>query len=123
MATEYFIRRSDNQIKLTLTEDDVPIFGAWAILDIYFGGVRIHREVDGDGVSLDTATGILTITPGDLLDAEQIEIDQLVTDRHYRARIVVMTALNNDGAVFGGAGADPLYFHISSKPEPASSPL
>ncbi len=122
MSIEYFIRGSDNQIKLTLTEDDEPVFGAWDAVDIYFGGKTIHRDNDGDGVSLDTATGVLTIAPGDLTDGEQADIATLVPNRMYRARIVITTTLNNDGAVFGGAGSDPLYFHVSDKPISAGSP-
>lgn len=120
MAIEYFIRGSDNQIKLTLTEDDVAIFGAWTALDIHIGSKSIHRDGDGDGVSLDTATGLLTISPGDLTVEEQADIALLTANCMYRTRIVVTSTLNDDGAVFGGAGADPLYFHVSDKIWPPS---
>jgi len=124
MAIEYFIRGSDNQIKLTLTEDDLAIFGAWEAVDIYIGSKSIHREVDEDGISLDTSTGILTITPGDLTVDEQADLATLIAGRLYRGRIIVTSTLNDDGAVFGGSGADPLYFHVSDKTwPPDTSPI
>lgn len=115
MAIEYFIRESDNQIKLTLTEDGTAIFGAWTAIDIHIGSKIIHRDADGNGVSLDTSTGLLTISPGDLTTDEQEDIALLPANRLYRTRIIVTSTLNDDGAVFGGSGADPLYFHISDK--------
>jgi hypothetical protein len=116
MPIEYLIRDSDNLIKLTLTEDDVAISGAWSALDIDIGGVMIHRTADGDGVALDTSTGILTLSPGDLTADEKAALAELSTQKHHRGRIVLTTTLNDDGVVFGGAGSEPLFFHISDKP-------
>lgn len=113
---EQFIRDSDNQIKLTLTEDDEPISGIWTGLDIHFGGVTISRAADGNGVSLNTSTGILIISPGDLTTDEKAAIALLRADRNYRAQIVVTSTLNDDGAVFGGNGSTAILFHISDKP-------
>lgn len=118
MAIEQFIRNSDNQILLTLTEDRVAVTGAWTGVDIFFDNeLVIHRTVDGDGVTFSTVTGILTINPGDLTTAEKTAIDLLDAERFYRTKIVITSSTNDDGAVFGGAGAaDPLYFYISDKP-------
>ena len=117
MPAEYFIRESDNQIKLTLTEDDIAISGAWSALDIFIADVLyIHRTGDGDGISLDTGTGLLTITPGDLTTNEKDAIALMAENHYYPVKIVVTSVLNDDGAVFGGAGAEVLLFHISDKP-------
>lgn len=116
MPVEYFIRDSDNQIKLTLTEDGAPITGAWTTLDIFVRGTNvIHRTADGDGVTFDTSTGLLTITPGDLTAGEKAVI-ALLEARMHPTQIVLTSTLNDDGAVFAGAGAEPLYFHMSDKP-------
>ena len=117
MATEYFIRDSDNLIKLTLTEDGVPISGAWSAVDIVVDGTTvIHRTGDGNGVTLDTTTGLLTISPGDLTADEKALFAVFTPERIYRTQIVVTSALNDDGAVFGGPGSELLYFYISDKP-------
>lgn len=116
MPVEQFIRNSDNLIKLTLTEDDVAISGAWSSLDIVIGGVTIHRTGDGNGVTLDTTNALLTISPGDLTTGEKDALALLQSHRSYETQIVVTTVLNDDGAVFGGSGSEPLYFHISDKP-------
>lgn len=116
MPIEQFIRRSDNLIKLTLTEDGDPVSGAWDAIDIIIGGILIHREADGDGVSFDTATGLLTISPGDLTPDEQDALDVFCAKTYQRTQIIVTTTLNNDGAVFGGEGCEILFFHISDKP-------
>lgn len=117
MPTEYLIRNSDNQIKLTLTEDGIPIAGAWTELDIYIDTVHvIHRTANGDGVSLDTATGLLIITPGDLTVSEKADLALFQPYWSHQTQIVVTTTLNDDGAVFGGDGAEPLVFYISDKP-------
>lgn len=115
MPVQHFIRDSDNLIKLTLTEDDEAITGAWSELDIYIGNVHIHRTADGDGVSLDTSTGLLTISPGDLTTDEKAEL-ALLRRWSYKTQIVVTSVLNDDGAVFGGDGSETLYFNISDKP-------
>lgn len=116
MPIEYFIRDSDNQIKMTLTEDDDPVIGAWTELDIYFGGVALHRTADGDGVSLNTSTGLLTLTPSDLTALEKADIAELSTRKSYAVRIVVKSALNDDGAVFGGSGSGKIIFLLSDAP-------
>lgn len=114
--TEQFIRGSDNQIRIQLTEDDVAISGAWTVLDIWVGTVNIHRTADGDGVTLDTSTGILTINPGDLTTAEKTALGGLDRETLHRGQIVVTSALNDDGVVFGGPGAERLNFYVSDKP-------
>jgi hypothetical protein len=113
---EHFIRDSDNQIKLTLTEDGSPISGAWTELDIWIGDVQIHRTSDGEGVSLSTTTGLLTLTPADLAAGELAAIALLSVMSVQRVQIVVKSALNDDGAVFGGTSADSIYFKITDKP-------
>jgi hypothetical protein len=116
MPLEYFIRGSDNQVKLTLTEDGLPVAGAWTSLDIWIGDdVQITRANDGDGVTLSTTTGILTISPADLTAPEIAELAELSTLKLYRVRIVVTSGLN-DGAVFGGPGSDAILFRIGDKP-------
>jgi len=116
MSTEYFIRGSDNQIKLALTEDNLPISGEWIAVDIHIVSKVIHRDINEDGVSLDIPTGILMITPGELTSEEQADIAELASNRNYRTYIVITTTLNPNGAVFGGPGSNPLFFHISDKP-------
>lgn len=113
---EQLIRDSDNLIKLQLTEDGAAISGAWTGLDITFGGVTITRTADGDGVTLSTATGILSISPGDLKTTEKSAIDLLQVGNSYRAQIVVTSTLNDDGVVFGGQGSTAILFAISDKP-------
>ena len=112
---EQLIRNSDNLIKLTLKEDGVAISGAWDELDVWIGGVQIHRIVDGDGITLSDSTGLFTLSPGDLTAPEKAALDLLPTGR-YRAQIIVTSALNDDGAVFGGEGSGGIFFQISDKP-------
>lgn len=111
-VTEHFIKGSDNQIVLTLIEDDAAISGAWTQLDIWIGDVHIQRAVDGNGVALDPATGVLTITPADLIE----DLSELQPGTKRRVQIVVTDATNDDGVVFGGGGSDELLFLISEKP-------
>lgn len=113
---ESFIRHSDNQIKLTLTEDDEAVSGEWTQLDININGALISRAANGNGVTLDASSGLLTISPADLLSAEKAAIDTLTTARIHRVQIVVTSSVNDDGAVFGGKGEDQIYFRISDKP-------
>lgn len=117
MISEQLIRGADNQIKLVLTEDGVPISGAWTGLDIHIGDVVITRTADGDGVTLSTSTGMLIINPADLTAPEVAALDALNKNRSYKVQIVVTSVLNDDGAVFGGNGSDGIYFFISDKPE------
>lgn len=118
IVLEQFIRNSDNQIKLTLTEDEEAISGAWSELDIWIQDVHIHRTADGDGVELNTSTGVLILTPSDLLPAELDAVAELSTMRPHRVRIVVTSVLNDEGVVFGGGtgAAMNIYFHVSDKP-------
>ena len=118
VVLEQLIRNSDNQVKLVLTEDGIPISGAWSELDIWIGDVQINRTADGDGVELNTSTGILTLTPADLLPAELSAIAELSTYRRHKVEIVVTSTLNDEGVVFGGGiGADMnIYFQVSDKP-------
>lgn len=110
-VTEPFIKGSDNQIVLTLTEDGQAISGAWTQIDIFIGhAAKITRNADGNGVALDTATGVLTITPGDLVE------DLAALSGKYRVQIVITDPTNDDGAVFGGADSDQLFFMFSEKP-------
>lgn len=116
-VVENFIRNSDNKIKLTLTEDGGAVSGAWDQLDIHIGrSVLISRTANGNGVTLDESTGLLTISPGDLLPGEIEALNALATTRAHRVQIVVTTTLNDDGAVFGGDGSDRISFRISDKP-------
>lgn len=118
MVTEQFVRNSDNQIKLTLTEDGSPIAGEWDALDIFIGDdIQIHRDADGNGVTLSTTTGLLTINPGDLTTDEKAALDELRTAGYrYRVRIVVFSAVNDDGAVFGNTSGESIYFVMSDNP-------
>lgn len=117
MPIEYFVRDSDNQIKLTLTEDAVAISGAWTGLDIFVDGTLvITRTTNGNGITLDTGTGLLTITPGDLTTLEKTAFGLFAAGEYHEVQLVVTSSINDDGAVFGGAGAEPLYFFISDKP-------
>lgn len=115
MLTEYFIRNSDNAIKLTLTEDGVPISGSWTALDVSIGTVTLHRSGDGDGLSLGFADGLLVIDPGDLLPAEITALAALQKG-FQPVQIVVTSAVNDDGAVFGGSANDRIRFFVSDKP-------
>jgi hypothetical protein len=117
MLIEHFIRDSDNQIKMTLTEDGTAISGSWDALDIWIGDdVNLHRENDGDGISL-SSEGLLIITPADLQVAEKEQIAALLKRTNYRVQIIVTSINNDDGAVFGGDGSDRIVFLISDKPE------
>lgn len=116
MIAEQLIRGSDNQIRIVLTEDGSPLIGNWLTLDIHFGGVTIHRDVNGNGVTLDSATGLLTITPADLTAPEIAAIDELTTSNSYRVQIVITSVLNDDGVVFGGKGSDGIFFFVSDRP-------
>lgn len=117
MVIEQFIRNSDNQIRIALLEDGVAISGLWDELDIYFGGVQIHRTADTQGVALSTVTGVLTINPADLAADELTAIDLLTPNRVYRVKIVVTSSPNNDdGVVFGGPGSGGIVFNVTDKP-------
>ncbi len=117
MVVEQFIRDSDNLIKLTLTEDDIAVSGTWTALDIFLDdALFIHRTVDGNGVTLNTVTGVLTIAPGDLTAPEKAAFALLAAGHNYPVEIVVTSATNDDGAVFGGTGSERLYFSISDNP-------
>lgn len=110
---EHFIKGSDNQISLTLTEDGDAIAGQWTSLEIWIGDLQIQRAADGDGVALNTSTGVLTITPADLSE----DLSSLVVGETYRVQIVVTDAVNDDGALFGGNDSPEwLEFQISQKP-------
>lgn len=115
-VVEQLIRHSDVQIRLQLTEDGLPTFGAWDSLEIYIGDVLIERAADGDGVELSTATGILVITPANLTALEKTALDALNYHALYRVRIVVFSTLNDDGVVFGGSGSTHILFKISDRP-------
>lgn len=115
-VVEQLIRGSDVQIKLTLTEDGLPISGAWDSIEIYIGDVLIERNADGDGVSLSTSTGVLILTPADLTTLEKTALDAL-NFQLYPVRIVVVSTLNDDGVVFGGNGSTRILFNISDRPE------
>lgn len=117
MPTEHFVRNSDNQIKLTLTEDGIAITGAWTELDIFIAGVEIHRDADADGVELNTSTGLLTLTPGDMTTDEKTELDALSTLCGHRVKIVVYSVINDDGAVFGADGSERIIFMMVDKPD------
>jgi hypothetical protein len=114
ITTEQLIRASDNQIKLTLTEDGTAISGNWDAIDIHIGDVTITRTGNANGITF--ANGLLTINPGDLTTAEQTALDGLQAGRRYRTQIVVTSATNDDGAVFGGDDSDRLYVYLSDKP-------
>lgn len=113
---EQFIRGSDNQIKLALTEDGSAVFGAWTGLEIHFAGVVLERSASGDGVELSESTGVLTITPANLLPDELTAIEAIPEWTYHRVQIIVTGSLNDDGAVFGGSGSTSIIFHISDKP-------
>lgn len=113
---ERFIRNSDNQIKLTLTEDGQAIAGAWTGLEVHIGDVVLSRAVDGDGITLSAVTGILTINPGDLTTDEKAAVDGLTSGSYYPVRIVLTSSTQDDGVVFGGPGSTLIRFHISDKP-------
>jgi hypothetical protein len=115
MLTEYFIRNSDNAIKLTLTEDGVAISGTWTGLDIIIGSVTLHRTANGDGITLNSSTGLLTLNPGDLLPAE-ITLINALQKGFQPVQIVVTSAANDDGTVFGGSANDRIRFFVSDKP-------
>ena len=117
MPIENLVRNSDNQIRLTLTENGEAVTGVWTGLDIWVGAVNLHRDADGDGITLDVATGLLTIIPANLTTDEKTELEALSARRSYRVRIVVTGALIDDGAVFGGDGAEKIIFQMSDKPE------
>ncbi len=114
---EQFIRGSDNQIKVILTEDGSPIVGEWTDLEIFVDGVSmITRTVDGDGVTLSAITGVLTINPGDLTAPEKALFDALTAYQFYPVEIVVTSTAADDGAVFGGNGSTRIKFQVSDKP-------
>lgn len=115
-VVEDFIRGSDNQIKLQLTEDDDPILGAWSGLDIHIGDVVLTRTASQDGIVLSEATGVLTINPADLDPAELTALEALRAGVSYKVKIVLTSVLNDDGVVFGGAGSTRIYFNIVDKP-------
>ena len=116
MPIDNLVRGSDNPIKLSLTEDGSPVAGVWDTLDIWIGSVNLNRTADGDGVTLDTSTGLLTIIPANLLPAEIADLAELSARRSYLVKIVITSALVDDGAVFGGAGSEKIIFMISDKP-------
>ncbi len=109
---EYFVKDKNNLVRVILTKDDVPVSGSWTQLDIYFGGVTITRNADGNGVTLDTGgTGELVIDPGDLT-----EDLSSVTEGKYRVKIVLTDTSNNEGVVFGEDGDDTLHFIVREPP-------
>lgn len=116
-VVEQFIRSSDVQIKLTLTEDGLPISGAWSSLEVWVGDeLFIERSADGDGISLSTSTGILIFTPADLTAPEKALFLALTRGQLHPIRIVVFSVLNDDGVVFGGAGSTRILFNVTDRP-------
>lgn len=113
IVREFFLRGTDNQISITLTENDVAISGAWTRLEIWIGSLEIERNVDGNGVALNTSTGVLTITPADLTE----DLSSLVDGQEYDVLVRVVDSGNDDGAVFGGEDSDArLIFKVSTPP-------
>ncbi len=117
MISEQLVRHSDNQIRLILTEDGDPITGAWTSIEIFLGGISILRTQNEDGITLSTTTGLFTLNPADLTAPEVLLLDTLTAGVGYRVQIVIKSAINDDGAVFGGEGSDSIFFFISDKPE------
>ena len=113
---EHIIRDTDNQVTMTLTEDGSAITGAWTGLSVWIGSVELDRVADADGITLSTSTGVLTINPGDLEAGEKTALAALTAGKRYRGRITVTTAVNDDGAVFGGDDSPSIYFVLSDKP-------
>lgn len=116
MVTEHFVKDTNNVITLTLTENGVGISGTWTSLEIRIGGlVTITRSSDGDGITLNTTTGVLTIDPGDLLAAEKAAYANLLPGNLYRTYVSVFDSGNDDGVDFGADDSEdgPLFFLVS----------
>lgn len=113
-ATEVFIKGSDNQIVVQLTEDGVGISGAWTSLTVYIGdALTITRSANGSGVDLDSATGDLTITPGQLTE----NLSALIEGQLYPVWVKVASSANPNGVDFGaGDSTSRLYFLIQERP-------
>lgn len=115
--TKTFAKSSDNEIKVTLKEDGTGIAGAWDQVDIDLYDMRqgsvvsITRTTAENGVTLNTGTGLLTITPGDLVES----LAALVAHNLYRVIIEVTTATEPNGVYFGDAGTldSKLYFYVT----------
>ena len=119
-VTEQFLKSRNNVITLTLTEDGAAISGSWTDLDIDIIDIKsqavalnISRTSDGDGVALNTSTGVLTINEGLLTEDASV----LKNNKLYRAVVTVKSSTNAQGAVFGGEDStDKLYFYVSAPP-------
>ena len=115
--TKAFIKGSDNQIVVTLTENGVGITGTWTSLAIFIGYptaiVTINRTSDQDGVALNTSTGVLTITPGKLTE----NLAALLSGALHRVWVKVISTANPEGVDFGAKDSDAkLYFEIQDRP-------
>lgn len=115
--TETFIKGSDNQIVLKLTENGVGIAGAWSSLSIFIGYptaiVTITRTADGNGVALNTSTGDLTLTPGKLTES----LAALIGGSLHRVWVKVVSTANPNGVDFGANDSDAkLYFEVQDRP-------
>lgn len=116
--TEHFIKGSDNEITLTLTEDEAAISGAWTDLDIDLCApndlsttvLNISRASNSNGIEL--TSGVLSIVPGALTET----LTPLVVGRLYRVFVTVKTATQTYGADFGrGDSTNQLYFLVEAR--------
>lgn len=113
--TDHFIRDSDNIISLTLTEAGSPIASSPTeiTVDIGDGALVVTRTPDGNGISF--SGGVLEISPGDLTEA--VDIAALVAGMVYPVEILIKTAGDLNGVVFGGADSiNKQFFQIHDIP-------
>ena len=108
---ERFLKGTDNQVVLTLTEDGQPVDIRIATrIDIDIGPyVNISRTSSEDGV--DFSTGDLIITPGDLAEDLTGLPESIIP-----TSVTVYDIQNTNGARFGGADSDPRLM-FSVRPE------
>ncbi len=108
-----FIKGSDNDITLTLTEDGTAISNTPTDLTVDIGGlVSINRTTfPSNGIAF--ASGIVTITPGDLTE----DLSALLDGTVHRVKVVFIDGSNPNGIVYGGNDSANLqYFEISTTP-------
>ena len=114
--SEYFIKDSDNQVIVTLTEDDVAIsttptevnivmYKAWSAQP----ALTITRTSFPDN-GVNYASGVVTITPRSLSE----DLSVLTGGHVYRVVITVKSVAETSGVNYGaGDSDDKLWFLVS----------
>lgn len=109
VVTEYFIRGSDNILRLTLLEASSPLAGQWSQVEIRFGNVVITRTSQINGITFDA--GVLSIQPAALTE----DVSGLIDGVLYPVQIEVQSGTSVGGSHWGLIDSDDeLMFQIAT---------